>query len=65
MSDNAREARVRRALRKDGFLVMKSRVSTPNLDNLGGYMVVNARNWVVLGSRYDLSLEDLEAWVKK
>lgn len=62
-SDDRRlEARARRAARRVGYLVRKSRQRTnvPNLHNLGGYMLIDAeRNWVVQGSDFELSAQDV------
>ena len=58
------EEQIRRALKKDGYALRKSR-STINADNLGGYMIVDiASNAVVAGPRYELSLEDVAEWMK-
>jgi hypothetical protein len=36
----------------------------PNLDNHGRYMLIeNDRNFIVLGDRYDATLEDIEEWL--
>ncbi len=56
----AQESRIRRALRRKGYLLGKSRDRTIHADNLGEYMVVNAdTNMVVTGSRFDASLDDI------
>ena len=64
MSNNAaREARVRRALRKKGFTLRKSRCRTfPfGINDQGGYCVLDAyRNTIEAGEKLDLSLEDVE-----
>ncbi len=61
----AREARVRRALARDGLAIRKGRARTWSIDDQGGYMVVDlARNVIVAGEKYDLGLEVLEAeWI--
>ncbi len=61
-SDTNIEARARRAARRVGFLVRKSRQRTnvPNLHNLGGYMLVDIEGgYVVQGSDFDLSAQDV------
>ena len=62
----AREARVRRALARDGLAIRKGRARTWSLDDQGGYMVIDPRrNAVVAGENYDLDLEALEVeWMK-
>lgn len=53
------EAAVRRLARRYGYTVRKSRRSE-SLDNLGLYMLVESdRNLVVLGSRFDATLDDI------
>jgi len=65
-SEKARENRVRRALKRDGYLLQKSRKRDPNSLEFGGYMVIDAdRNYVVFGSdgwAFSASLEDVEYW---
>lgn len=62
----AREDRLRRALRRFGLALRKSRVVKLNLDNLGGYTILDAdHNYVVAGTRFDLTLEDVERFVQE
>jgi hypothetical protein len=67
MSDQSREARVRRALRKIGwfgYALRKDRARSWNLDHQGGYMLVDLEhNFIVGGERYDWTLDDVEAWL--
>jgi hypothetical protein len=57
-SENALDQRVRRAARRVGLLARKSRWRAGSIDNLGGFMLVDPMtNFVVDGSRYDLSAE--------
>jgi len=59
-----REAAVRRALRRDGHALGKSRVRSPNLDNQSGFMIVaTATNLILAGEKFDLTLVDVERWV--
>ena len=52
------ETRARRSARKFGLVAYKSRRRRDTVDNLGGFMLVDAyRNSVVAGSRFDLSAE--------
>ncbi len=54
------EARARRAARRFGYIIKKSRSRTESLDNFGGYMLVDPYiNGVVDGLRFDLSAEDI------
>ncbi len=60
------ECRVRSRARRAGYRVRKSRQwkHVPNLDNFGEYMLIDAdRNFVVCGSRYDATLDDIEAFL--
>jgi hypothetical protein len=53
------EDRARRAAKRVGLRARKSR-SHPSLDNEGYFMLVDPdRNWVVAGSRFELSAEDV------
>jgi hypothetical protein len=45
-------------------VVRKSCVLNPNVNDLGGYMLVDANaNFVVAGSDFDLSLDEVEAYL--
>jgi hypothetical protein len=54
------DMKARRAARRAGLLARKSRWRVNTVDNYGGFMLVNARhNWVVAGSRFDLSAAEV------
>jgi hypothetical protein len=60
------EARVRSLARRMGYSVRRSRqrANVPNLDNLGQLMLVDAeRNRIVLGERFDATLDDIEKYL--
>ncbi len=58
-----RESAARRSLRRQGYQLRKSRACTPHLDNLGGYMILDPHiNGNLAGSRFELTLEDVERW---
>ncbi len=60
VSESALESRARRAARRVGLAARKSRWRANSIDNHGGFMIVDPmNNWVVHGSRYDLSAEDV------
>ena len=62
------ESRARRAARRAGLSMRRSRErdNVPNLDNFGNFMLVDTEcNCVVAGMRYDLTAEDVLAWVAK
>jgi hypothetical protein len=53
------ESTVRRRAKRAGYLMYKSR-SRLSPDNHGRYMLCEGRgNWVVLGSRFDATLEEI------
>jgi len=57
------EYRVRRLARRNGYFLRKSRARI-SLDNEGEYMLVEtSRNIVIRGSRFDASLEEIEAFL--
>ena len=58
-----REGRVRRELAKRGLALRRDRARSWSLDHLGGYRIVEPyANFIVAGSRFELSLEAVEAW---
>lgn len=60
-----KEQQLRRALNKKGYSLHKSRKRI-NINNLGGYMIVNVyTNCVVAGSRYDMTLDDVINWMQE
>ncbi len=62
--DKAREQRIRRLLDNQGYILRKSRRrGWPTLDDHGQYMIVDAgSNFVAAGWRFDLDLDEVEAW---
>ena len=59
-----RENRIRRLARKH-YVLRKSRARryVPTMNNLGDFMLIEAnRNLVVLGERFNATLEDIEAF---
>ena len=58
--EEKRERHVRRLAAKSGYVVRKSRVRSINLDNFGNYMLLDTKGiYVVRGSRFDATLDDL------
>jgi len=55
------ESRLRRKLRRDGFMLKKDRARpSRSVDHLGGYMIIDAQfNRVEAGERFSLTLEDV------
>jgi hypothetical protein len=62
--EKSRENRLRRLCQRKGWAMRKSRAQL-SLDNHGGYMLVDIdRNWIVVGERFDLSLDGVESWLE-
>jgi hypothetical protein len=60
------EKQLREQLRKAGYTLKKSRVKHTNVNNLGGYMIINTwNNTIEAGSNYELSLEDVEKFLNE
>ncbi len=61
------ESRVRGLARRRGYTVSKSREwkHVPHANNHGEYMLANDRNFVVLGDRFNATLEDIEGFLKE
>jgi hypothetical protein len=58
--DKRQESRVRSRARRHGYRVIKSRRAL-SIDNAGAFMLVDgATNFVVLGSRFDADLDEIE-----
>lgn len=55
------EKSLRKMASMEGYLLKKSDANSTNADNLGGFMLVDAKtNAVVAGSRYELN--ELDVW---
>lgn len=64
-SEKAREQAVRRKLKKEGLILQKSRVRVGNLNDWGGYRVVNSNHFIEAGANFDLDLADIEKWFEE
>jgi hypothetical protein len=65
-NETRQESRVRSLARRRGYVVRKSRQwkNVPNVDNCGAYRLIDTEiNGIVLGSRYDATLDDIEQWL--
>ena len=61
----AAESTIRSRARRQGYTIKKDRSRTENLDHRGGYMIIITRtNSIVAGNRYDLSLADVEDFLR-
>ena len=61
------EATVRRRAKRLGYYVSKSRERKhlPHANNRGCYMLINANRWVVLGRRFDASLQEIDEFLNR
>ena len=55
--------KIRRHLKKNGMRLQKSRKAI-SIDNVGGYQIIDNKNIVTEGSRYDLTLDDVKNLVE-
>lgn len=59
------EVQVRRRLKILGYRLVKSRVRKININNHGGYMIIEINsNTVISGSKYELTLEDVMRFLR-
>jgi hypothetical protein len=64
-NDKNRENRIRRLARRHGWVLRKSRSRkyVPTMNDRGEFMLIEAdRNLVVLGERFNASLDDIESF---
>jgi hypothetical protein len=62
-TENALDHRARRAAKRYGLIIRKSRRHVGSVDNFGEYMLVDpTTNFAVGGSRYDWSAADVIAY---
>lgn len=59
------ESTVRAEATRQGYRVKKSRQRNhvPNVDNHGDFMLLDNRNCVVLGDRFDATLDQIYSWL--
>jgi hypothetical protein len=64
--DNALDGRARKVARQCGLHARKSRRRRGTIDNLGGFVLIDAgRNWIVAGERCNMTAEDVIAYCSK
>ena len=56
-------SRLRRKAQRLGYSIRKSR-SRLSLDNQGEFMVIDFNNHLVLGDRFDASLDDVDGFLR-
>ena len=58
------ESQLKKLLSKKGYMLKKSRLKGIDADNQGGYMIVfTSSSGVAAGSRFELTLEDVETFL--
>jgi hypothetical protein len=63
---NARAYKARRQLKKMGFILKKSRIRNINMDNFGGFMILDGHiGHIVEGDRFQLDIDDVEDFIKE
>jgi hypothetical protein len=62
LEDRKQESRVRSLARRAGYSVKKSRRAFSSA-NFGDFMLVDEDNSVVMGSRFDATLDDIEVFL--
>jgi hypothetical protein len=68
VNNKSREASIRKLARKHGYQLHKSREwkNVPHGNNFGNYMLVELdQNAVVLGARFDATLDDIERFLRE
>ena len=66
--DLRQEARVRSHAQRKGYMVRRSRQRTnvPNINNCGEFRLIDADcNLIVLGERFDATLEEIESYLTR
>ena len=64
MTEKSREQKARRGLKREGYFLMKSRVQNIGINNQDGYMIYDSNNYCNAGANFNLSLDDVERFVK-
>ncbi len=60
----SRDNKVRKAAKKQGFIVTRSRVKNTTCDNYGNYMIINeSNNSIEYGEKFNLTLEEVENFI--
>lgn len=65
MTESSLDSKARRAAKRVGLRILKSRVRTISADNHGEYMLIEPRfNRCLAGERFDLSAESVIEWCR-
>jgi hypothetical protein len=62
--DRNQESRVRRKAGRRGYTVNKSRQGL-HCDNHGAFMLADYNNHIVLGDRFDATLDEIESYLSE
>lgn len=62
MQTKSLESKLRNQAAKQGLSIKKSR-SALNVDNQGGYMIIDINNVIIAGEKFNLFLEDIEKYL--
>jgi hypothetical protein len=57
--EKARDAKARRAAKQVGLIARRSRRRFGSIDNQGGFMLVDERNFCVAGQQFDMSSDEV------
>lgn len=64
LKEKAKEQRLRRLAMKQGMRLIKSRSRTQDINNHGGYMIVDLyTNYILLGQRFEFNIDEVEKWL--
>jgi hypothetical protein len=64
MKDKSREVNMRRWAARLGLILRKSKKRNWSINDYGGYMIVNFDNCIEAGEKYDLTLDQVEAYLR-
>lgn len=62
-AEKVRINRARRAAARQGLLLERCPSRTPGTRGYGGFLIVDRRDRIVHGTRYNLTIADVEAWL--
>ncbi|OGO04593.1 MAG: hypothetical protein A2Y60_01800 [Chloroflexi bacterium RBG_13_54_9] len=60
IGDKVYENYLRRKAKRLGLAIKKSRIRSINLDDFGGYMIIDSdRNYLIAGEKFNLDIDDV------
>ena len=63
-SEKVREARIRRAVDRRGYRLLKSRRRDPKAIDFGKFWITDLRNHQVYGDQWGATLDEIETWLE-